>query len=85
MIKPSTIIGVAANTRLRRIERTNGGWLLWTDTVDYNLGTYIYLDDQGGAAKITERAGEGPDIIQVKPVDSLTPNDFILTFQHERQ
>lgn len=67
-----TPIGVPFRTRLLRIERGNGCWRLWTETRDFVLGTYILLWDDGRVQTVTERAGEGPEIINAKGVDDAT-------------
>lgn len=63
------IIGVTPNTKLKRIERHNNQWLIWTATNDYRYGTYIILRDDGSVLQVTERDTEGPEIINVKPKD----------------
>lgn len=44
-----------------------GRWRLWLHTRDYVLGTYLELYGDGKVVRVTEREGEGPDIVLVRP------------------
>ena len=44
-------------------------WRLWLSTNDYVHGTYLAMYDDGHCERITVRAGEGDDIMLVKPSD----------------
>lgn len=73
-------VGVADLTRLRRITRliphargrSEGEvacWQLWTDTRNFDYGTYLLLYDNGRVERWTERADEGPEMWLIKPED----------------
>jgi len=69
-MKDHRIIGMPTGTRCRRIERLARGWRVWLDTNDYEFGTYLLLYDTGRILRITCRAGEGDDTIEVRPRDA---------------
>jgi hypothetical protein len=62
-------VGVPPHTRLKRIIRTDIGWLLWVATRDYIFGTYFLLYDSGRVERITCREDEGDDIMVIRPSD----------------
>ena len=47
----------------------NSHWRLWLATNDFVHGTYLALFDDGHCERVTVRAGEGDDIMLIKPSD----------------
>jgi hypothetical protein len=45
-------------------------WRVWIDTVDYTLGTYLQLFDDGRVVRVVARADRGDEFELVKPGDS---------------
>ena len=67
----SEVIATPLGTRLRRIERRPDGWVLWTDTKDFQYGTYLRLFDNGSVHNVTIREDEGPCVFIVKGGDGV--------------
>lgn len=56
-------------SRLRRIIRLPNGWRLWTETADFNYGTYYELCDNGRVVRFVVREDVGDEITQMRPSD----------------
>ncbi len=82
MIRPTTTIGVQPNTRLLRIERvpakcvssevdiyntSEGAWMVWINAnINFTLGTYIKLNDDGTIERVTVLTDGTEDIFVIK-------------------
>lgn len=64
-----SVIGVPPGTRLLRISRLRGYWIVWTATSDYVHGTYLRMYDSGKVVRVTVRIDEGDEEFVVRPTD----------------
>ncbi len=62
-----SVVGVPLGTRLQRIIRRHGAWMLWIATQDFHHGTYLLLHDNGMVIRVTSRADEGDEEFVVRP------------------
>lgn len=65
----STPIHIQPGTRLLRLERCSIDcyWILWLHTNDFKHGTYLRMYDCGKVERVTEREGEGVEVLLIKP------------------
>lgn len=60
-------IAFALPSRLKRVIRKPNGWLLWTETNDFVLGTYFMCYDNGYMERVTVRIDQGDEVVRVRP------------------
>lgn len=64
-----SLVGLPPGTRLMRIVRRPGSWILWLSTRDYTFGTYLQVYDDGHIERITLREDEGDEFMSIRPSD----------------
>ena len=69
--KDHDTIAMPLGSKCQRIVRLRDGWMVWTATTDYQLGTYLLLCDTGEVLRVTARDGEGDDYFMIRPADHV--------------